>query len=249
MSPVTAEPATSAPAAPEARWGLGDVWLGLAMFAGATAAVVAAVLIDRRGGSSTSADVDGWSLATILLINVVVFIGVPLLTARRKGTGSLRRDYGLSFRRSDILVGLGGGFVAVVFSATGAAIVAAALGHDVQTRSLENVSGIAQRIAVHLVLAGLVPVAEELFFRGLLLRSFLRRNGPALSLAATTALFSLLHIAGTTSLGAAQATAIVSAAISGLVYGLLTLGRNGRIGAAIIAHIVVNQTALFFAFG
>ena len=73
--------------------------LGLALFAGATVAVIMAVLVDRRDESATPVSLDGWSLATISLINVVVFIGVPVLTSRRKGTGSLADDFGLAFRR------------------------------------------------------------------------------------------------------------------------------------------------------
>ena len=85
-------PSTDAPPVRDGvtRWGLGDVALGLAMFIGASTALVSAVLIDRRG-DDREVLLDGWSLATILLINVVVFVGVPVLTSRRKGSGSLSR--------------------------------------------------------------------------------------------------------------------------------------------------------------
>ena len=229
------------------RWGLGDVALGLAMFIGASAALVSAVLIDRRG-DDREVLLDGWSLATILLINVVVFVGVPVLTSRRKGSGSLSRDYGLSLERRDVPFGLAGGFVAIVFGATAAGICTWILGAEVDTSSRYSaVAGTEQRLVLHLVVGLLVPVAEELFFRGLLLRSLLRRNGPILSLAASTALFALLHVVGAGELGAFQVAALASTAVFGLVFGGLTLGTDRRLGAAIVAHVAVNQTALLLA--
>lgn len=232
----------------EPRWGLGDVGLGLAVLAAASTALVAAVVVDRRDQNANT-QLDGWSLATILLINVVVFIGVPLLTARRKGSGSLARDYGLSIERRDLPLGVAGGFVAIVFGAAAASLVASYLSAEIDTATRYSaVSGIGQRLFLHLVVGLLVPASEELFFRGLLLRSLLRRNGPWLSLGASTALFALLHIAGAGGLGAFEAAAVASAAVFGLVFGGLTLGTGGRLGAAIVAHVAVNQAALLLAF-
>ena len=247
MSRPATDTTTGVQVDPESHWGLGDVALGLGMFAGATVALVAAILIDRRD-EERHVLLDGWSLATILLINVVVFIGVPLLTARRKGSGSLTEDYGLCIRRRDLPVGLAGGFVAIVFAASAVSLTAAMLDADIDTTArYAAVHGFGQRLTLSLVVGLLVPVAEELFFRGLLLRSLLKRNGPLLSLGASTALFALLHVAGAGELGAFEAAGVASATVFGLIFGGLTLGTGGRLGAAIVAHVAVNQTALLLA--
>jgi hypothetical protein len=207
-----------------------------------------AVLVDRRDESAIPVSLDGWSLATISLINVVVFIGVPVLTSRRKGTGSLAHDFGLAFRSRDVPIGLAGGFVAIVFGAVVAGLLltgAPDAGSTVSTYA--GVTGFGEVLLLHVVAGGLVPVSEELFFRGMLLRSLLRRNGPWLSVTASAALFGLLHIAGSGELGAVETARLATTVVFGLVFGGLAVGTDRRLGAPIIAHVAVNQAALLVA--
>lgn len=75
----------------------------------------------------------------------------------------------------------------------------------------------------------LVPLVEELFFRGYLLQ---RLDGPDLwrrgfALAATSLAFGLLH------------ERWIIASLCGLAFGLLAL-RRGRLGDAVLAHVVAN---------
>ncbi len=247
-APVAPSPVAASFSAP--RWGLGDVAIGLLMSAGAAVAVVAAVLIDRRDEEFSRVAPDGWTLGTLLLINVVVFVGVPLLTSRRKGTASLRRDFGLAIWPGDVARGLAGAFVAIAFSAAAVNLLTAVLGAEVDTGTrYVGVTGAGQVVAIHVVVGLMVPMAEELFFRGMLLRSLQRRNGPILSLVASSALFALLHVSGATELGSTQAAILVWTWISGMVFGALTLGTGGRLGSAIVAHVALNQAVLLVALG
>lgn len=86
-----------------------------------------------------------------------------------------------------------------------------------------------------LALLGWVPLAEELFFRGLVLDT-LRRVGPTLATLATSALFGLLHLP--------QGTAIPMFAIS-LALCLATL-RTGSLLWAVGAHVGWNALAVLW---
>lgn len=248
MTSAATDTAAGVQVDPTSRWGLGDVVLGLALFAGATVAMIMAILVDQRDEPETTVSLDGWTLATVSLINVVVFIGVPVLTSRRKGTGSLAHDFGLSIRPRDITIGLAGGFVAIVFGAAVAGLLLTGVPDEASTATkYAAVDGFGEVLLLHLVVGGLVPASEELFFRGMLLRSLLRRNGPWLSLAASAALFGLLHVAGSGELGAVEIARLGSTVVFGLVFGALTLTTEGRLGAPILAHVAVNQAALLVA--
>lgn len=83
----------------------------------------------------------------------------------------------------------------------------------------------------------LVPVVEELFFRGYLLSGSRAGRSARLrvfALIASSALFALLH------------DRWLAGFLSGLVFGLLTL-RAGRLGPAVAAHAGANATIAAFA--
>jgi len=105
--------------------------------------------------------------------------------------------------------------------------------------SLATLGGLGFALWVTFRLLGtavLVPVVEELFFRGYLLS---RLDGPApwrrwLALGITSAAFALLH------------GRWFAAAAAGLVFGLLAL-RRGRVTDAIQAHMTANALIALFA--
>jgi membrane protease YdiL (CAAX protease family) len=227
------------------RWGLGDAALGIALFYLASIAVTLAVVALRDGDASTQ--LDGWGIGLIMTINAAVFAGVPIVTSRVKGTGSLAADFGFSFRLGDLPRGVAGGFAAAILGATAGALMATFLGQELASNTTDayEVRGIGQWAAMHLTIGLAVPVAEELFFRGLVLRSFCRRHSVPLGVLASTSLFALLHM-GTT--GPALPT-IAATFVAGIIYAGLTVGRDMRLGAAIVAHVAMNQAALLTLWG
>jgi membrane protease YdiL (CAAX protease family) len=76
----------------------------------------------------------------------------------------------------------------------------------------------------------LAPVVEELFYRGLVLRAFERRLGPAPALWLTALWFAAAHFQGI------QFPILLGV---GLVTGLMTQW-TGRLGPAIAAHVAFN---------
>ena len=82
----------------------------------------------------------------------------------------------------------------------------------------------------------MVPIVEELFFRGYLLVR-LDRGGPAwrlLAIVVSTGLFAALH------------GRLLAAGLAGLVFALLAL-RRGRLADPIWAHIAANLAVALWA--
>lgn len=82
----------------------------------------------------------------------------------------------------------------------------------------------------------LVPVIEEMFFRSYLLSrlDFGNRYGKFIALALSSIAFAVLH------------GDFVAALIAGLVFGALVL-RNGKVGDAILAHVIANGVIAIWA--
>ena len=93
------------------------------------------------------------------------------------------------------------------------------------------------------------PVVEELFFRGLLLRSLTSAVGTAWAIGIQAVLFGLAHFSPL--LGLANFSVVTIIATAGLVFGITAWWR--RIGTSVVAHSAYNLIAVivaaFFAFG
>ena len=168
------------------------------------------------------------------------FAGVPLWAAAKKGNGWIR-DFRVSIRWSDVPLGLVIGFAAQL-------VLVPLLSWPVMQLTgtdSEDLSRPAQELAdtavgtwgplLFVLIVGIgAPIVEELFFRGLVLRSFEKRWGPWVALVATSVWFGATHFQ------VLQLAALVGV---GLVLGLLVL-RTGRLGLAIMAHMGFNLTTV-----
>jgi len=82
------------------------------------------------------------------------------------------------------------------------------------------------------------PFVEELFFRGLVLRSLARRFGPVIGVVGSSVLFGLVHFQ--TGMGAASDAALMCAiGAFGLLLAYLAV-RTGRLGPGLVAHATFN---------
>lgn len=167
-------------------------------------------------------------------------VGVPLFATTRKGRGPVR-DLGLRFERADLLaLPLGVALQAVVVPllywpllelldrSTG----------DVENEARELVdsaSGAGILVLVLVVAVG-APLAEEIFYRGLLLRAVEKRWSLVAGAVASTVVFGLAHLQGI------QLPALL---LFGAVAAALT-ARTGRLGPAILCHVGFNGWTLFW---
>jgi membrane protease YdiL (CAAX protease family) len=218
--------------APEPRWGLGDAAIGyvVGFFASAVAASVWATASGNPRSSTLGTTAAG-------LIGLWVGLaGAPLLSSRFKGTRSLTLDFGLRMRLLDIPVGLGLGLVCQVVVSDLLYLPLRFTDPNLErqlSRPAQQLTGLAHGSAVAFLAVLVVvcaPVVEELFFRGLLLRSLARRFGNRWAVVGSALLFGLAHFEPL------QFPALVA---FGLVLGVVAV-RTGRLGPGIFAHAGFN---------
>jgi membrane protease YdiL (CAAX protease family) len=221
------------------RWGLGDAAAGFAV--GIVALAVAGALWVSLTG--TTKVTPGFFAATEAGLWVGT-IGAPVLASRRKGTGDLGRDFGLQVRSADAGVGIPVGVLCQLLLVPLISLPIIWLsGHHDLSKPAKDVIGIAHgfgSIAIlTLVLVIGAPIAEELFFRGLLLRSVQRRfaasaHADAWAVGISAVVFGLVHFEPL------QFAALVA---FGVVLGILAV-RSGRLGPGIWAHAAFNAVTV-----
>lgn len=223
------------------RWGLGDAAGGVAVGYG-LAVVVGAVWIGVTGDTTVV-----WGLTVLSTVALWVGLaGAAVRASRVKGTRSLGHDMGWHVvPRTDIPVGIGVAVLAqmVVLPAVSYALRLIDNGLRITQESqevAESTSGF--RFVVLLAIFALgAPLVEELFFRGLLLRSIQHRWGSTAAVALSGAFFGLVHLEGSS--GLAMVAVVVSLALLGWALGWLTV-HFGRLGPALVAHFAFNAFAV-----
>jgi membrane protease YdiL (CAAX protease family) len=189
----------------------------------------------------------GGNLA-LLLSYLVVW--VPLLAAcafatYARGTRSLKRDLGLAITLTDVLFGLSLGLLARGLVSILEIVTTGRMGLGSVTLGEVVYNGwwVFGALIAPIIIA---PFVEELFFRGLVLRSVqglvLGRFAPAIAIFVSAMLFAALHLTQ----GPSPSQAIVlgfSTLILGIAAGILAI-MTGRIGASIMAHATFNATII-----
>ncbi len=105
------------------------------------------------------------------------------------------------------------------------------------------------RLAALVVAAILVPVAEELLFRGLLLRYLEERTGPRTALVGSALVFAGFHLLGVDFANFWKAAAVTLPQLTamGLVLGHL-VQKHGTLGRSIFTHAGFNLLAVIVFF-
>jgi membrane protease YdiL (CAAX protease family) len=221
---------------------MGDAFAGL-IIANLAGAVVGAMILAATGNTGTDVEL---SLTMVAVLQIPLwsgYLGAPVHAARRKGNG-LVADFGLRMERWDVPKGLAAGLgtqiVAIpllyvlIFTLTDA--VGWEFDHDISAAARDLVEKATDPVGVVLLVLITVvgaPVIEELFFRGLLLRSIQNRFGPAAALWGSSLIFAAVHL---------QPLQFPALVLIGLVLGWLAQ-RTGRLGPSIWAHVAFNGVA------
>ncbi|MEM7141741.1 MAG: type II CAAX endopeptidase family protein [Actinomycetota bacterium] len=221
------------------RWGLGDVAiLVVGFFSLGIVLTVAA-----NGGFD---DLENLVLEDFWL--PLILAGPPLVQllyltwiSHSRGLG-FDADFQFRFRPYDLLAGLGLWLSAMIL-ATVVVLAIDLLGGEPPSAAAAEVaqesgdeSGLTFWIILFAVLgATLIPVVEELIFRGLLWSALEKRGvNNIVSLFITTVVFAAIHL---------EPTRFVILCAIGLAFGVGRLA-TGRIGASIIAHALVNAIGM-----
>jgi membrane protease YdiL (CAAX protease family) len=172
------------------------------------------------------------------------FIGVPVFLSLTRGTGSVVRDFGLrlaGWKDAALGVAAGAGTNLVVLELLYPPflwLLSQMVGHSVKVGNSAKQLGAEGRgigfVVFALFVAVGAPIAEELFFRGLLQRSLQRFLPGALGIVAAAVLFGVAHV------GSTEGAALPALVIFGVVLGVL-YDRTGRLGPGIVAHMTFNS--------
>jgi membrane protease YdiL (CAAX protease family) len=227
------------------RWGIGDVIAAFGV--GIAVSVIAGVFVvdpDHPNRPNT--------LIVLLCAQNFAIIAWLAMVARRKGTGSLRSDFGLEIRRpaaawlSDLpwfFAGVGLQLAALL----PIALLESLYGHTAQqdvVHTADRASGW-QVPALALAIVLLAPLTEELLFRGTLLRSLLRKVAPATAVLVSAVVFGLVHALGDPSIG--TMIALPAIILLGIVSGYQA-ARTGNLSRSILLHVGFNALSVVFLF-
>jgi membrane protease YdiL (CAAX protease family) len=199
--------------------------------------VSAAVAVGLWAGAFGDAGIAAVLIGSIGLW--VGFVGAPWLASRVEGTGDVRADFTARVRWVDVPVGVltGVGLQLVVLPALYWLVQLATgpLDVDGPAAELADRAGGPAGWALFAVVVGLgAPVAEELYFRGLLRGTLDSRWGSAVGVVGSSALFAATHF---------QVVQFVGLFVAGLVWALLA-HRAGRLGPAVVSHMAFNLSTV-----
>lgn len=215
------------------RWGLGDAAIGL-LVGWLAAAIVVASLVGGSSSTTPSLGVQALGEAALWL----GLLGVPLYASRRKGRGDLTQDFGFSFRWSDPFVGLPIGvacqllLVPLIYLPMEQFFTKHQLEEPV--RKITGSAHGAGYLALTIVVVVGAPIVEELFFRGLLLRSLQRRFGDRWAVLGSAVVFGVAHFEPL------QLPALVAL---GVILGAMAVSTK-RLGPSIFAHAGFNLVTM-----
>ncbi|MGH9178258.1 MAG: lysostaphin resistance A-like protein [Acidimicrobiales bacterium] len=234
--PVLGQPTSpgQGPAPPEPRWGLGDAAIGLA------AGFMISLFLGGIYVAATGEDEVSLGLTVVTLIGQWIgLLGSVVLASQRKGTGNLRHDLGLQVERRDIGIGVLAGVLCQLVLVPLLYLPFDLLGFDFDVSEeardvLDRASGPGLALLAVCIVIG-APIAEELFFRGLLLRAADRRFGPGPAVAISAVVFGLTHF---------QPLQLLGLVAFGVVLALLVRRATGRLGPALVAHVAFNATTV-----
>ena len=221
------------------RWGLPDFgWAWVAIIFGQV--VVGAVVFAARG-LKLNHRTDAIDIAVLTAGTAALTLVIMALISSWKGQRSLFADFGLWIRLRDwpwLISGVG-----LQLLATGAVEIINVVGgtqpeQDV-ARALQHSSSIGRLLGAVAVVVG-APLAEELLFRGVLLRGLLRRMAAAPAALLCGALFAVAHL-----LDPNAAVFFAPLMLVGVVASMRAI-RTGELSQSLLLHAGFNLLSAIF---
>ena len=221
------------------RWGLPDFgWAWVAIIFGQV--VVGAGVFAARG-LKLNHRTDAIDIAVLTAGTAALTLVIMALISSWKGQRSLFADFGLWIRLRDwpwLFAGVG-----LQLLATGAVEIINVVGgtqpeQDV-ARALQHSSSIGRLLGAVAVVVG-APLAEELLFRGLLLRGLLRRMAAAPAALLCGALFAAAHL-----LDPNAAVFFAPLMLVGVVASMRAI-RTGELSQSLLLHAGFNLLSAIF---
>jgi membrane protease YdiL (CAAX protease family) len=235
----------------------GGIWLVIALAGFLVGQVLSAVLL-YVGAAATGnlSDVarladrsvpPAWVVVCGLVGLWIGFSGAVVVASRARGTGSIRRDMRLEVRPWDVVIGPA---VGLAFQLVLLPLLYLPLEYFIPhlskrlSQPAKHLTGGfpgADLVVIAVLTVVVVPVIEEMLFRGLVLRGFLRvfngagrLVGPVLACCATGIVFGLAHF---------ELLELFGLAVFGVVLSWMAY-KFRRLGPCIFAHAAFNLVAI-----
>lgn len=208
-----------------------------------TSAIAAGIAEAATGWSPSSPQPTPVAVTAADLVGLwLALVGAAVVYSRVRGTGHPGRDFGLRVGAWwDIplgaAVGLGSQYGLVPLLYLPFEHLDRHLAHQLGQPTQKETGaahGTLAALVLLLFLAVGAPLVEELFFRGLLLRSLSAWTNPGVAVVASGLLFGLAHF---------EAVQFAGLAVFGMVLGVLAW-RTGRLGPSVAAHLSFNAVAV-----
>ncbi|MHB8592784.1 MAG: CPBP family intramembrane glutamic endopeptidase [Acidimicrobiales bacterium] len=193
-----------------------------------------------------------WVVVSGLVGLWIGFVGAAVVASRTSGTGNVARDMGVRFEPWDFVIGPAVGVAGQLMLLP---LVYLPLEHVIphlSTRlsqpAVHLTGGFpgADLVVIAVLTVAVVPVVEELLFRGLFLRGALRlfrragpAVGPALAVVSTGVVFGLAHL---------ELLEFIGLAVFGMLLSFMAY-KAGRLGSCILAHATFNLIAILAVAG
>ena len=217
----------------------GSPWTGRRFFAVLGAWLAGGVV----GGFITLiADIDPTDdptgLVIVVLAQAVAALVVVLAISQGSGTGSLRRDLGLVFRRGET-IGILWGIGLQIGVALALSPLLRWLADDFDTQQqvadlAESTSSVSGQIQLAVMFVLVAPVVEEVIFRGVLMGWLAKRLHIRWAIVISAAAFASVHLLDPNAVFAAPGLFAIGIGLGWAAH------RKGNIGIAIYMHAGVN---------
>jgi membrane protease YdiL (CAAX protease family) len=223
------------------RWGIGDAIAAFAVGA-VGSALIGLPIIDANHPNRPT------PVLVLVVVQNLLIVGWLVMVARRKGLGSLHRDFGFEFPAPGRPW-----YVSVGWFCLGSAVLIATnlllwplseiYGRTAKqgiVKTFEQAQGW-HVVALAVAICVLAPIGEELLFRGVLLRSFLRRWSASTSVLVSALVFGAVHPLFDPNVG--SLIALPAILLLGLISGAVAV-RSGNIGRSILLHMGFNSLTI-----
>lgn len=229
------------------RWGIGDIfWVLMAQLVGS---VVGELIYRAVADVPLEEDLSSGAFFSVVLpAGAAATVAALFLVSRRKGRGSLRVDFGLEIRWRDwsaFLAGVGWQVVLIVVLVPFALLLEADEPAQELIEEIEETRGALLWVAIVTQVVVIQPAIEEVIFRGMLLRSLLRRFRPATAIAASGLIFGGIHVTGT-GVGLDALPTIVGLSTFGMVLAILAV-RHRSLSRPILTHMGFNLAVVLLS--
>ncbi|MFZ0665213.1 MAG: CPBP family intramembrane glutamic endopeptidase [Acidimicrobiales bacterium] len=234
----------------------GGIWFWLAVGGFAGGYVFSALLLmifaaaagqEKQLSQLESASVPPWWVTLGGLLGLWIgFMAAVVIASRVRGSGNIVKDFGLRVKFWDvplgIAIGVGGQFL-IDLAYVPFEHIYPSLQKSLSEPANRLTGGFhgADLWVIGILTVAVVPVIEELFFRGLLLQSLVRVSrgagrviGPAIGIVITGILFGLAH---------AEPADLAGLAVFGVILSVLAY-KTGRLGCSMFAHAGFNLVAV-----